>query len=323
MIVHVFILLIGTLLDRLVGDPNWLWKRLPHPVVLIGRVIAWMDENWNDPRLPSAARRRRGIGAVVLLLALAALIGFDLHLLLGLLGPLGIAIEAIIVAVLLAQKSLATHVRTVARALRSGGVEAGRQAVARIVGRDPDALDEAGICRAAIESLAENASDGVVAPFLFYLVLGLPGILAYKALNTADSMIGHMSERHRAFGWAAAKLDDAANLVPARLTAIMFALLAPLVGGRVRTAFRVAWRDARLHRSPNAGWPEAAVAGALDLSLGGPRAYGEVVVDAPELNNEGRREATPDDVDDALRLLRRLYDLLIAVLVVLAVLSLL
>ncbi|WP_152047762.1 adenosylcobinamide-phosphate synthase CbiB [Aureimonas psammosilenae] len=315
MIVHLFTLLLGTLVDRLVGDPPWAWRRVPHPVVLIGRAIDWMDKRWNDPRLRSSARRWRGVGAILLLLFLAVLVGYDLHWLLMAIGPVGVLVEALIVAVLLAQKSLSVHVSDVGKALREGGLRQGRVAVSRIVGRDPEGLSESGVCRAAVESLAENASDGVVAPWLFYLAFGLPGIFAYKVLNTADSMIGHMSERHRAFGWASARLDDLANIVPARLTALAFALLAPFAGGRFRDAIRVAWRDARLHRSPNAGWPEAAMAGALGLALGGPRRYGEVVVDAPELHPEGRGDAVPEDIDAALVLLRRLSDLLIAALV--------
>ncbi|KAB0679638.1 adenosylcobinamide-phosphate synthase CbiB [Aureimonas leprariae] len=321
MIVHLFTLLVATLLDRLVGDPDWLWRRVPHPVALLGRAIDWADRKWNDHRQSAATRRFRGTLAILGLLAVAVLVGYDLHLLLLLVGPLGVAVEAVLVAILLAQKSLADHVRAVARALAGDGVEGGRRAVARIVGRDPDQLDEPAICRAAIESLAENASDGVVAPWLFYLVFGLPGLLAYKLLNTADSMIGHLTERHRAFGWAAARLDDVANFIPARLTALMFAAVAPLVDGSAGAALAVAWRDARLHRSPNAGWPESAVAGALGLSLGGPRRYGELEVDAPALNADGRREATVDDVTDSVRLLRRLSDLLVAILLLLLVLS--
>jgi adenosylcobinamide-phosphate synthase len=321
LIVHLFTLLLATLLDRIVGDPPWIWRRLPHPVVLFGRLIGRMDAAWNDPALPFGRRRLRGVGAVVLLLAVAAAAGALLHVACMAVGPVGVALEAVVAAVFLAQRSLRSHVRAVARALRRDGLEAGRRAVAQIVGRDPDRLDEAGVSRAAIESLAENASDGVVAPWLFFLALGLPGLLAYKALNTADSMIGHMSERHRAFGWAAARLDDAANLVPARLTALMLAALAPLADGSAGEAFRAARRDARLHRSPNAGWPEAAVAGALGLSLGGPRRYGDWEVAAPEINAGGRRAAGVEDIDVALLLFRRLCDLLVAILAALLVVS--
>ena len=324
MTAHFLALLLGTLLDRIVGDPDWLWRRWPHPVVWIGRAIGGLDRRFNREDLSFAARRRHGVVAILLLLAGAILAGLALHALLPRLGPLGIALEAGVVGIFLAQKSMAEHVRRVAEALASGGLAEGRRAVAMIVGRDPDQLDQAGVCRAAIESLAENASDGIVAPWLFFLAFGLPGLFAYKVLNTADSMIGHMSERHRAFGWAAAKLDDLANLVPARLNALAFAALAPTLPGAPRWgyAWRIARRDAPLHRSPNAGWPEAAAAAALDLAFGGPRRYGEIIVDAPLLHPEGRLAATPEDIYRAVVLLRRLSNLLIAVALGLFVASL-
>ena len=187
------------------------------------------------------------------------------------------------------------------------GLEGGRQSIAKIVGRDPDALDEAAICRAAIESLAENASDGVTAPAFWYLLGGLPGMIAYKAINTADSMIGHMSERYRAFGWAAAKLDDLVNLPASRLTGLMFIAAAAVVpGASASSAWRAFRRDARLHRSPNAGWPEAAMAGALGLRLAGPRVYDGVVVDDHWMG-DGRAEATPEDIDRALTIYRTAF----------------
>ena len=213
MTAHFLVLLLGTIIDRLVGDPDALWRRWPHPVVWIGRAIGWLDRRFNRETLSFAARRQNGVVAIVALLATAILAGLLLHALFARLGALGVVLEASVVGVFLAQKSMAEHVRRVAETLAIGGLPAGRRAVSMIVGRDPDQLDEAGVRRAAIESLAENASDGIVAPWLFYLVFGLPGFLAYKALNTADSMVGHMSERHRAFGWAAARLDDLANLV--------------------------------------------------------------------------------------------------------------
>lgn len=315
MIAHFLVLLLGTVLDRLVGDPDALWRRWPHPVVWIGRAIGWLDRTFNREALSFAARRRNGVGAILVLLAAAILVGFALHALFARLGPLGIVLEATVVGIFLAQKSMAEHVRRVADALNAGGLLEGRRAVSMIVGRDPDQLDEAGVCRAAIESLAENASDGIVAPWLFYLVFGLPGFLAYKALNTADSMIGHLSERHRAFGWAAARLDDLANLVPARLNALMFAALAPTLPGSkgFGYAWAIARRDAKLHRSPNAGWPEAAAAAALGIAFGGPRRYGALIVEAPLLHPEGRLISTVDDIDRSIVLLRRLSNLLITI----------
>jgi adenosylcobinamide-phosphate synthase len=324
MTAHFLTLLLGTILDRLVGDPDSLWRRWPHPVVWVGRAIGWMDRRFNREELTFAARRRNGVLATLALLAAGILAGLALHDLFAGIGALGVVLEAAVVGIFLAQKSMAEHVRRVADALAIGGLAEGRRAVSMIVGRDPDQLDEAGVCRAAIESLAENASDGIVAPWLFYLAFGLPGLFAYKALNTADSMIGHMSERHRAFGWAAARLDDLANLVPARLNALMFAALASTLPGSKGFAYAwaIARRDARLHRSPNAGWPEAAAAAALGLAFGGPRRYGALVVDAPLLHAEGRLDAGVEDIDRSIVLLRRLSNLLIVVALVLFVASL-
>jgi adenosylcobinamide-phosphate synthase len=172
-----------------------------------------------------------------------------------------------------------------------------------IVGRDPDQLDEAGVCRAAIESCAENFSDGVVAPAFWLALLGLPGLIAYKAINTADSMIGHLNPRYQAFGWATARLDDLVNLIPARLSGLLVAIVAPVAGGATIAALKVMWRDAGKHRSPNAGWPESAAAGALGLALAGPRRYGERIVDDAFLNAEAGKAATPDDIGRALHLL--------------------
>jgi adenosylcobinamide-phosphate synthase len=206
----------------------------------------------------------------------------------------------IVAAILLAGRSLYDHVADVAAYLRLGIANA-RVAVSRIVGRDPGSLSEAQICRAAIESAAENFSDGVVAPALWFLLLGLPGIAAYKAVNTADSMIGHLTPRYVDFGWAAARLDDLVNLPASRLAGALIALAAPLVGGSVAQSLRVMAADAGKHRSPNAGWPEAAMAAALGLALAGPRRYAGIIVDDPFLNAAGRREATPADIRRALR----------------------
>lgn len=304
---HLLALLLALGLDRLVGDPDGLWRRVPHPVVHFGRAIASLDRRFNREADAPARRKIMGIAAILVLLALAVGLGLALRALFGLFGPAGLLLEACVAAIFLAQKSLGAHVEAVREGLATGLAE-GCRAVSMIVGRDPEGLDEAGVARAAIESLAENASDGIVAPALAFLVAGLPGLLAYKMLNTADSMIGHLSARHRDFGWAAARLDDAANWVPARLTALLFALLGPAPA----RAMRAAWRDGPLHRSVNAGWPEAAMAGALGLALGGPRSYGELHVEAPMLNGEGRREATANDIARALALFARLCNALIA-----------
>ncbi len=216
--------------------------------------------------------------------------------------PLGNVAIALIASVFIAQRSLYQHVAKVRSAFAEGGLAGARGSVSMIVGRDPALLDEAGVCRAAIESCAENFSDGVVAPVFWLALLGLPGLIAYKAINTADSMIGHRTERHDSFGWAAARLDDLVNLIPARLSALLLAIAAPIAGGSVNTSLRVVKRDASKHRSPNAGWPESAMAGALGLALAGPRRYAEHLVADPFLNAEATKEAVPDDIDRALDL---------------------
>ena len=254
---------------------------------------------------PAPARRRAGVAALVILLAVT---GGAALLVEGLLAPLGLIgglLVAVLASTLLAQRSLHDHVAAVATALETGGLEAGRRAVSMIVGRDPDRLDEAGVSRAAIESLAENFSDGVTAPAFWLGLLGLPGIVLYKAVNTADSMIGHRTPRHEAFGWAAARLDDLITLPASRLTAALIVAAAALDGPEpARRALRCVGRDARRHRSPNAGWPEAAMAGALGLRLAGPRVYGTVLV-ADAFMGEGRTEAHAGDIRAALRLYRR------------------
>jgi adenosylcobinamide-phosphate synthase len=287
-------------LEAGVGYPDALFRRIGHPVVWLGTLIAALDARLNNSRDDFERRRRMGVVAIGIVVLAAALVGAATTELCSLVigGPV---LLALLSSSLLAQRSLHEHVRAVADAL-AVSLEDGRRAVAQIVGRDVSALDEAGVARAAIESLAENFSDGVVAPALFLAVFGLPGALVYKAVNTADSMIGHKSPRHLAFGWAAARLDDLLNLLPARFAAGLIALAAWLLPSASATdAFRVAQRDAARHASPNAGWPEAAMAGALGLCLGGPRAYGTVDVAGATLG-DGRREATVADIRHALAL---------------------
>lgn len=294
------ILVAALLLDRAVGDPDWLWSRLPHPVVFFGKAIALLDGVLNKHgTLDAKALKLRGVVMIGLLLLLSVVVGFILHRLFGVMGLLGYLLEAAVVAVFLAQKSLGDHVRRVAEGLRRDGLEGGRTAVSMIVGRDPNTLDAPGVCRAAIESLSENFSDGVVAPAFWYAVAGLPGLLAYKMLNTADSMIGHKSPKYLHFGWASARLDDVANLPAARLSILLIAAGALLHRGRraAADAIGVALRDHGLHRSPNSGWPEAAMAGALDLQLAGPRVYGGVKVSEPMINAPGRSVAESEDID--------------------------
>jgi adenosylcobinamide-phosphate synthase len=277
------------------------WRAVPHPVTWVGAAVQWLDTRLNRPQRSPAARRGRGIVVAACLTGAAAVLGFAVESAIRAI-PYGFIVEAAIVAVLLAQRSLFVHVRDVAAALATGGLQAGRDAVRHIVGRDPDSLDEHGVARAAIESLAENFSDGVVGPALFFALFGLAGIFAYKTANTLDSMIGHRSERYLDFGWAAARLDDALNLVPARLAALFIgcaALALPETSGT--TGFAAMLRDGAKHRSPNAGWPEAAAAGALGLALGGPRRYGGALV-AEAWLGDGRARATTADIMRALKL---------------------
>ncbi|ROU02737.1 adenosylcobinamide-phosphate synthase CbiB [Histidinibacterium lentulum] len=286
-------LVAALLLDAALGEPRWLWSRLPHPAVLMGRAIAILDRHLN--RGPH--RRLKGCLALALLLAGALLTGAALAAL-----P-GMAAEVIVAAILLAQRSLSDHVRAVARALRVS-LGDGRRAVAMIVGRDTAAMDEPAVARAAIESAAENLSDGVTAPAFWFLLGGLPGLVAYKALNTADSMIGHRTPRHEAFGWAAARADDVANWIPARLTALLLWLAAGAPSGW--TGFLA---DARRHRSPNAGWPEAAMARATETALAGPRSYGGKLTDDPFVNPAGDPSPGPARIDAAVALLWRAWAL--------------
>jgi adenosylcobinamide-phosphate synthase len=243
-----------------------------------------------------------GVLALAVCLAAAVGVGFALERTLSF-GPIGAGLLILAATSLLAQSSLEDHVREVAEALERDGLDGGRAAVSKIVGRDPDQLDETAVARAAIESLAENFSDGVVAPAFWMAVAGLPGAAVYKAVNTADSMIGHRTPRHAAFGWSAARFDDLVNLPASRLAALFLLLGAVAAGASPRGAARAVWRDASRHRSPNAGWPEAAMAGALGLSLAGPRVYGGVVVDDAFMG-DGRRNATAADIRRALRLFR-------------------
>ena len=318
---RVVILLVSFGIEAVLAYPAPLFRAIGHPVSWIGALIAALDSSLNRPEASFAARHAAGVATVLLLLAGSFAAGMALERIAHTLPDLGFAVAVVVVAALLAAGSLDQHVRAVAAALRTEGLAGGRRSVADIVGRDPDTLDAAAICRAAIESLAENASDGVTAPALWFLIGGLPGIIAYKAINTADSIIGHMSERHRAFGWAAARLDDLVNLPASRLTGLMFIAAAAVVpGASTSSAWRAYWRDAGLHRSPNAGWPEAAMAGALGLRLAGPRSYGGVVVDDHWMG-DGRADATTEDIDRALTIYRVAFGGALLIVAVLALLA--
>lgn len=304
---------LALLIERLFGYPQWLVARIGHPVMWIGKLISELETRFNDKNSNFETRRRNGLICFILLLAFTFTICGIIESILLLL-PLGFVVVAILGSSLLAQKSLEEHVEAVAIGLETGGLAAGRKAVSMIVGRDPDQLDEAGVCRAAIESLAENFSDGITAPALWLGLLGLAGGAAYKATNTADSMIGHKNERYHAYGWAAARFDDLVNLPASRLTALLFvaaALATP--GASALKAWEAVKRDASKHKSPNAGWPEAAMAGALGLALAGPRVYGGTLVDDHFMGEGGRRKANAADIRRALSLART-ADLLLLIL---------
>jgi adenosylcobinamide-phosphate synthase len=310
--------LCALLIEAGFGYPVSLLERIKHPVMWMGALIENLDSRLNHPNMIEAEWRRNGWIALVLLLAATVLPALALqYTMLQLPAPLALVILACLASTLLAQRDLYVHVAAVAGALDRGGLEAGREAVAKIVGRDTRALDEAGVARSAIESLAENFSDGVVAPSLWGVLLGLPGMVAYKAINTADSIIGHRTPRHESFGYASAKVDDVVNLPASRLAALWIALAAWFHDDAdVRRALVTVRRDARGHRSPNAGWPEAAMAGALDLKLSGPRSYHGALTE-DEWIGEGKAEVTSADIRRALGLYKTACTLQIAALGVL------
>ncbi|MDA9207908.1 adenosylcobinamide-phosphate synthase CbiB [Octadecabacter sp.] len=286
-------------LDALLGEPRWLWDRLPHPAVVMGGAVGALDERLNNRTRANGVIAVAGlvIGAACLGLVLCALPGWWAELVLG--------------AMLLAQKSLVQHVQAVGDALRLS-LGDGRRAVAMIVGRDVRGMDDAAVARSAIESAAENLSDGVIAPVFWFAVAGLPGLLVYKVVNTADSMIGYRNDTYENFGWAAARLDDVLNWVPARITAGLI-----WAAGPTRATFDAIRDDAGLHRSPNAGWPEAAMAPALGIALSGPRSYDGKMQDFPWVNRAGRRDATPDDIDASVTALWKAWGIaLIAVMLI-------
>jgi len=310
--------LLAMLIELCVGYPERLTRAIGHPVTWIGRLIGQCDRYLNA-EMASGLRRMMGALAIVALLAVIGAIAFVVQILLLRL-PYGLIALAAVASTMIAQRSLHRYVANVASALDREGLDAGRAAVSHIVGRDTAELDRAGVARAAIESLAENFSDAVVAPVFWLLVAGLPGVALYKAINTADSMIGHRTPRHADFGWAAARLDDLVNLPASRLAALLLIAAAALrQGASGATAWRTVWHDAARHRSPNAGYPEAAIAGALGLSLAGPRVYGGVRI-ADAFMGDGRREADVKDITRALALYRTADAILLALVAALAAL---
>ncbi len=293
-------MLIAFFLDRLIGWPDQLYRRLSHPVVGMGVLISIADQMLNRDSWPAAVRKTAGVFCLLVIIAglylVCRLIVSDLPA-----GWGGIGLTAVLAWPFLAAKSLSDHVQAVAVPLQAGDLPAARQAVSMIVGRNSEQLEQTAIVRAAVESLAENTSDGVTAPLFWGVLFGLPGLVVYKAINTADSMIGYRTKKHRAFGWAAARLDDMGNLIPARVTGLIYVLLAR---APVR-ALTVMVKEAPCHRSPNAGWPESAVASALGIRLSGPRLYEDVASSDPWLNEAGR-DPGPQEITAALQLYNRL-----------------
>ncbi|WP_083219507.1 adenosylcobinamide-phosphate synthase CbiB [Bradyrhizobium icense] len=304
-------MVVAMTVDALLGWPNALFARIGHPVTWLGRLINILDISFNRAIDPPGVRRIAGAAVALFVIGVSAGIGWAVQAALAFEWS-RIVLLGILAWPLVALRSLYDHVAAVAHPLQSGDIAAARAAVAHIVGRDPAALDEAGIARAAIESLAENASDGIVAPVFWGALFGLPGIVGYKAINTLDSMIGHRTMRHESFGWAAARIDDLANFIPARLTGILFVVLAT----RPSNALSCMARDARRHRSINAGWPEASMAGALGVRLSGPRIYHGGTANEPWLN-ERARDPFAADIRQGLKLYVRAMVLLAAALAIL------
>ncbi|MBA2126741.1 cobalamin biosynthesis protein CobD [Hyphomicrobium methylovorum] len=313
-----FVLAGALSVEAALGYPQPIYRLVGHPVTWIGALISALDRTFNRENASFGERKMAGVFALLVIVVVPVLIAVLIERLLGL-SAFGMIALMLIASTLFASRSLYDHVRDVARALDTGDLTAARLAVGRIVGRNPETLDAHGVARAAIESLAENASDGIVAPVFWFAVLGLPGVVAYKAINTADSMIGHRTPRHEAFGWAAARMDDLVNLPASRLTGLLFALAALFSQTTSCSgAIKAMQRDAKNHRSPNAGWPESAMAGALGLKLNGPKTYGTTFVEDAYMG-DGRRDATAGDIYAALRVSVSAWGFMVLAILVLAV----
>lgn len=296
---HLEILLIAIVLDAFFGDPNWLWNRLSHPTAIMGALVALLDRHLNKGK----NRKLKGVFALFVMLSLSGFVATAIGKI-----PFATPVEIILTAILLAQNSLAKHITAIARALEIGLAEA-RRAVALVVGRDAKSLDENAIARSAIESAAENFSDGFLAPAFWALLFGLPGIMIYKMINTADSMIGYKNDRYTDFGWAAARLDDLVNWIPARLSGLLIVL-----AHGSKHAFDIMRSNAPLHRSPNAGWPESAAAAVLGVAISGPRTYDGVASDDPFVNPDGRYDLIPADIDRVVKVIWRAWGLCLVLL---------
>ncbi len=284
--------LLGFLLDSLFGDPYW----LPHPVVLMGKAISRLESRFRKwlPATPQGERFGGILLAVILPVATLVISGGLCWLAWWIHPLLGLALQAFWCWQALAMKGLATESRNVCRALEQEGLEAGRKAVSRIVGRDTGSLSASGVVRAAVETVAENFSDGMLAPLLYMLIGGAPLALTYKSINTMDSMVGYKNDRYRYFGWAAARLDDLANYLPSRLAALIWILTAPLAGGSLKGAWKIWRRDRRKHASPNSAQTESACAGALGVQLAGPAVYFGKPVEKPWIGDPLREIETAD-----------------------------
>ena len=283
-------ILLALILDAFLGEPVWIWSKIPHPTVIMGRIIKWCELKYNN----GINRKNKGILFIAFMVIFLAIFGYLIERL-----PFSAIWKILIVAILLSHKSLTEHVTAVSLGLQKN-LSQGRTAVAMIVGRDTANLAETDIARSAIESAAENFSDGIIAPLFWFLIGGLPGILIYKFVNTSDSMIGYKNIQYNQFGWAAARLDDLLNWIPARLSGLLICIV-----HQNNSALNIMWRDAKLHRSPNAGWPESAMAGVLDVSISGPRSYEGVIKNYPFVNVDGKKKLTAVDIDNAVDVLWR------------------
>lgn len=299
------LLILAILLDWLISDPKRLYSHILHPVQYMGEVLSWIERRLNKQTVSLTKQKLRGVFGLFFYLSIWLSVGIAISLICNVIGIWGMALEVLLAAILLSGRSLYEHVRDVNEALKFKTIEEARLSVGQIVGRDVTALDERGVARAAIESGAENLSDGFIAPVLFYFIAGLPGLIFYKAVNTADSMIGHKTQRFLGFGWAAARFDDLLNWVPARLTGFLIMIIAQFRYRNGGEVFRVMMKDHSKHSSPNAGWPESAMAGALGIALAGPRVYFDVMKQDPWINAKGRLDTDAEDIWQALAVMKR------------------
>ncbi|CAI3953354.1 adenosylcobinamide-phosphate synthase CbiB [Commensalibacter papalotli (ex Botero et al. 2024)] len=295
---HLQMILIAALIDALWGEPKYIYNKIPHPIIWIGKLIDYLDKKLNHTNDPAQQQKQNGFVALSLTIAIPCLVGIFLQKILfkSLPKPIAYFLSGVIASIFIAKRSLYEHVHEVEKALTLGDIKSARYAVSQIVGRKTDQLDSSGIARAAIESLAENFSDGVIAPIFWGCIGGLPGIITYKAINTADSMIGHKTKKYKFFGFAAAKSDDYVNYPAARLSALLIILT---TSKKPFSDLKFVAKEAKKHNSPNAGWPEAAMATRLSILLAGPRQYQNYVIDSPWIGT-GKSKLNQIDIQNAL-----------------------